>query len=202
MNRPSISLLLLVLAVVVTTPLMVRAGDLRTGDRVRVNTTNDKGQPAQVIGTVVSLDDDALVVQTGHTAGDPRKNKPAEVQTRTIAMSAVTSVERSMGTEHHTATGALIGAAGGIVVGLLVWEAEKSSDTGTNDFDQALTQTIETATAPAYMLLFGALGTGVGAIIGHASGEEQWGPVDNLSVGVVPAGSGAGTVAVSLNFDF
>lgn len=201
MNRPSIPLLLAVVAAVLALPISTRASDIRPGDRVRVNATDQAGKLSQVTGTVVSVDDQTLVVNK-HVSGHIRDSDTPSEQTQAIPLSSITSVERSLGTERHTTAGTLIGAAGGIVLGLLIWEAEKSSETATNDFDQALTQTVEAAAAPAYMLLFGALGAGVGAIIGHASGDEKWYRVDGLSVGWAPTGFANGAVTVSLDIDF
>jgi hypothetical protein len=201
MNRPPIPLLLAVLTAVLAFPMSTRADDLRPGDRVRVNATDEAGKFSQVTGTFVSLDNGALVVKK-NVSGHLRDYDTPSEQTQAIPLGSITSVDRSLGTERHTAAGTLIGAAGGIVLGLVIWEAEKSSDTGTNDFDQALTQTVEAAAAPAYMLLFGALGAGVGAIIGHASGDEKWDRVDGLSVGWAPTGFANGAVTVSLDIDF
>jgi len=171
------------------TPLNARAGELRSGDRVRVFTSGEADVPFIVIGTVVSMDDETLVVRT-------------DGQTGTIPLATVTSVDRSIGRDTHTGTGLAVGALSGVAVGLVVWNAEKTSGNATNDFDRALTQSIEASLAPAYILLFGGLGAAVGAAIGHASGTEQWDRVDSFTVGFAPAGYTPGTMTVSLDFGF
>ncbi|HEX5133030.1 MAG TPA: hypothetical protein VFX92_11165 [Candidatus Krumholzibacteria bacterium] len=202
MKRPSLFRCLLAAIAVTALPHGTFASELRAGDRVRVFTSGDAGVLPMVTGTVVSIDDENLVVETGHAAGNPRTNDARDIQTSTIPLSAITSVDRSLGEEHHTGIGALIGGATGAMVGLIVWNVDTSGSTETNDFGRALEQTTEAAAAPGYVLLFGGIGAIVGGVIGHASGSEQWTRVDGVTVGIIPTGSAAGTLTVSLNFGF
>ena len=172
MNRFSVPLLLVVLAGAASSFTTAHAGDLRYGDRVRVNATNDAGKLSQVTGTVVSLDGEALVIKTRAT-GHLRDYDASSEQTRTIPLNSITSVDRSVGREHHTTTGLVLGAASGVALGLIVWDASKQSDNASNDFSAAIDQSIEAQLAPAYIVLFGVLGAGIGGVIGHASGDER-----------------------------
>lgn len=193
MTRAPLSLLLFVLAAVVTAPAVARAGALYPGDHVRVSTRNAAGQLSRVTGTVISLDDSTLVVRA------TRASVPSTPTT--IPLHSIASVDRAIGEEHQTTAGALIGTASGMVIGLLVWDAEKTSDTQTNDFGRAIAQSTEAAAAPAYILVFGGLGAILGAVVGHTVTTEHWTPVHGLAVDVTPAGFATGSLAVSLTLD-
>lgn len=177
MSRLSTSLLLLVLAAVVTSPLNARAGDIRSGDRIRVHTTGDNGQYRQLTGTVVSMDEETLVVRTR------RDFQP-------VLLSDISRVERWAGTERHTFEGTMIGASAGLVLGYFAWQSDESS----ND------SSVHVNAAP-YMVFLGVIGAGLGALIGHAAATETWYPVDSLSVGVTPSGESGARMAVMLSFD-
>ena len=192
MNRPSISLLLFVVAAVVTSPLTARAHDVRPGDRVRVFTTGKAGAPPTVTGTVVSIDGETLVVQTSRPSGNIRNHHVAPHDTATVALSNVTSLDRWTGAKNHTFTGAVIGAAAGLVIGFAARESSKTEGTefgGGSDASGLAT------------LLLGIIGTGVGALIGHSLQTDQWDHVESLSVAVTPAGEGSAQLAVALSFD-
>jgi hypothetical protein len=187
MNRLSVSLLLFVLAAVVASAPSARAGELREGDRIRVHTTDDKGHSARVVGTVVSMDEETLVVRTNGEPGELHRHDVPPHQTRTIPLSAITDVDRWAGTRNYTFIGALIGAAGGLAIGFANQDSNQSEvvdDSG-----------LET-------LLLGVIGTGVGALVGHFVETDRWDRVDSFSVGVAPSDQGTPQVAMTLSFGF
>jgi hypothetical protein len=184
MYRLSVSLLLFVLATVV--PPSARAGELREGDRIRVYTTDDEGHSARVVGTLVSMDEETLVVRINGEPGLYGHDVPPH-QTRTIPLRAVTGVGRWAGTRNYTFVGALIGAAGGLALGFANQDSDQSEvvdDSG-----------MET-------LLLGIIGTGVGALVGHFAETDRWDRVDSFSVGVAPSDEGTPQVALTLSFGF
>lgn len=126
--------------------------------------------------------DESLVVRT---TGNLRDGASSE-QTRTIPLSAVTGIDRSIGTRNYTLAGAVIGAAGGIALGIMTQESNQ-------------TETVDASGLAT--LLPGIVGTGVSALVGHAITTDQWHRVDDFSLSVAPTGT-AGALAVSLDFGF
>lgn len=177
MSRLSTYLFLLVLTAFITLPLSARGDELHSGERIRVHTTGDDGEYRQLTGTVVSMDEETLVVRTG------RDFQP-------VPLSGISRVDRWAGTERHTFAGTLIGASTGLVLGYFAWQSDENS----ND------SIVHVNVAP-YMMFFGVIGAGLGALIGHAAATETWYPVDSLSVGVAPSGESSAQMAVMLSFD-
>jgi hypothetical protein len=144
---------------------------IAVGSRVRVSAPGAGSQP--VIGTVVGLEPNAVVVQAGD--GAPSR----------IPLGAPTLIEVSGGRRSHAARGAMIGAAAGVLPGLLMTFGDYNSDP---------------ELSPGAVAAVGAAaGAAVGAAVGWAIKAERWLPASAPSVtaGVVPARGGFG-VAVRL----
>ncbi len=125
-----------------------------SGSRVRI--TVDK--TSKHVGTLISADADSLRVTTD-TSG-----------VVAIPTAAVTRFERSRGRRSNVGRGALVGAATGGVFGLIFGIAAEADN---NDWGIEIG-----ADGIALSTLFvGAVGAGIGALIGAASKGERWEPL-------------------------
>lgn len=158
------------------------------GDRVRITASTRadsagaaEAPPRMLVGRVVALEDSALVIaQMDRSATHQR-----------IPLTAVRSVERSVGTSR--ASGTRTGAAIGLAIGALFGYAsgDDCSEEAWICFDRG-----DTA-------VFGAgIGVCVGAIAGFAVGSmERWAPATLPGrVSLRPGARGAGGLAISFAF--
>jgi hypothetical protein len=125
-----------------------------SGARIRVSTNT--GMERRWFGTFVSLDADSLRFwRRGSLVSLP--------------LSSVERVERSLDRRTNAGGGAVIGALVGGGTGLLLGLLASGEDNGFYDVDSG---DVLTGT-----LMLGAIGGGLGALIGAASHKERWEPI-------------------------
>jgi len=173
----------LVLALLVTTWACsgyVADTSVAPGDTVRV--TAPSMDMDDSVGTVAALETDTLTVQVEERA-----------DALYVPLADVTKLEVRRGQKSNVGKGALIGlgvgALMGVGLGLLVVEGGEACDRGVQDCWQAI---------PAGAGLLGAVGAGLGALIGLGARIDRWEtvPLDQLRVG--PSSVDADGVAVSV----
>ena len=123
---------------------------LQAGSRIRV--TSDRGSR---VGTLVSLETDSLRYTTSDTAS-----------VTALPLASVLKLERSVGKRSNAGRGATIGGVvgGGLGLGLgLIASADDDEfyDVGPED-------------VAVVTLFLGAVGAGVGALIGSGSKRDRW----------------------------
>ncbi len=123
-------------------------------DRVRITLRDKSGQP--VVGRVSTIRKDTVVVWS-----------EGESLLRPITSDKIEKVEISRGKRSKVGMGALIGFAAGAVGGLVVAVADGDNCNGFCPVDQ-------TAEAGIAALVFGVVGTAVGAAVGFATRGEHW----------------------------
>ena len=123
---------------------------LGVGSRVRV--TSERGKHT---GTLVSLDGDSL-----------RYTKADTSVVTALPLASIVRLERSVGKRAATGRGAMIGGLIGGGFGLFVGIAASTDDSGWFEVGPG-----EIAAATAFT---GAIGAGLGALIGAASKRDQW----------------------------
>jgi hypothetical protein len=123
---------------------------LDPGSRVRV--TSEKGKQT---GTLVALDGDTL-----------RYTRLKASSVTALPRASVVRLERSVGKRPATGRGALIGGLIGGGFGLFLGIAASTDDTGWFEVGPG-----EVAAAAAFT---GAIGAGLGALIGAASRQDRW----------------------------
>jgi hypothetical protein len=146
------------------------------GDRVRVS-TRDAGGP--IVGTVVSMASERLVLAP-EGGGAPV----------TLPFVSVRQVDVSRGrspswgtTLSYGALGAVLGAAAGALAGPLVMSSDcRTVDRPGDNLGNCLLQVASGEDRARAAVMFGAVGFGVGAIIGTIVGSERW---DAIPVGPV-----------------
>jgi len=137
-------------------PLLALASQARPaiapGDRVRITTAD-----WELVGTLVTQGDDSLRLQV-----------TGEVTPVSVARSAIKRLEIAR-SHSNTGTDALIGLGAGALVGGTLGAVAGSDLAGECPGNDC-------GAAPAVFggLLMGALGAGVGAVIGSLSHSEQW----------------------------
>jgi hypothetical protein len=151
---------------------------LKPGDRIRVWASTI---PTGAVGEVVNAEPDVLRIRL------PDRPEPIDVP-----VTAVTRLQRSLGTRRNTGKGALIGGLVGAAAGA-AFVAVASGSEGCE------------GSCGGWALIFGALGGGAGAIVGTGVGAlqktDRWEtmPAGRVGVRVVPVRQGAG-VALSVRF--
>ncbi len=164
------------------------------GDRVRVS-TRDAAFP--IVGTVVSMASGRLVLAP--------EDGGASV---TLPFGSVRQVDVSRGrspswgtTLRYGALGALLGAATGALSGPLVMSSDCRMVTGAEDnLGSCLLNLASGEDRARAAIMFGAVGFGIGAVIGTLIGSERW---DEIPVGPVRIAFGRPTkppVTVGLSF--
>lgn len=135
------------------------------GSRVRVTSPDAGTQP--LVGQVAALERDAVVVVS----------EAGGTQTR-VPVTPSTTLEVSKGRRSQAARGAMLGAAAGVMPGLLMTFGDYNTDKGN----------------PAAIALGGAAaGAALGSLIGLALKTEEWlparMPVVSASIAPVPRGA-------------
>lgn len=140
-------------------------GHLTVGSRVRLTSQEPASEP--VIGQVVALEADGVVLL--REDGGP--------QTR-VPLTPSTTLEVSAGKKSQAARGAMLGAAAGVMPGLLMTFGDYNSDKGN----------------PAVVSIVGAAaGAALGALVGSALKSEDWRPAKApvVTTGIAPIPRGA-----------
>jgi hypothetical protein len=175
---------LLILALLLCTALDLAAQappiDLVPGRRIRVH----RRAETTLVGDLVSMGSDSLTMTT------------AAADTLAVARASITRLDLSTGTKSKAGKGAvnglLFGALGGALIGVL---ASGSDDGDFIDFGPG-----EWAASGA--LMFGAIGAGVGALIGSGQRADRWESVALPTVAIVPVPGTGSRVAVGVRFRF
>jgi hypothetical protein len=150
------------------------------GRRIRIHQEGNQ----KLVGSFVAMDSASLAMVT--TAGD----------TVRVPRSNVTGLDLSQGTKSNAGkgaiTGLLIGGGVGIVLGLAA-----SSDAEGSFFD------VGAGTwAAGSGLFFGAVGAGIGALIGSGSRSDKWAPTAWPTLSFLPSGRDGKTVALGMHLTF
>ncbi len=175
----------LLLALFVLGPFQSVAGQHNAieGDRVRVSTRD-----AAIVGTVVSIASGRLVLAPAGGGASV-----------TLSFASVRQVDVSRGrspswgtTLGYAAVGAILGAATGALAGRLIMSSDCRTVTGAGDAMGSCLLNIASGEDRARAaVMFGAVGFGVGAIIGTLIGSERW---DEIPVGPVRIAFGQPTM--------
>jgi hypothetical protein len=139
---------------------------LQTGVRVRLRSTSTGKEWHQ--GNLLQIGGDSLTLGT-------------ESDTLSFAARSVTKLEVSRGRKSNVDKGAKIGAGVGVGLGIIASAAVASDD-------DCFCSDITAGDVILLTALFGATGTGIGALIGSASHSERWAKVEQpwVSVRVQP----------------
>jgi hypothetical protein len=135
---------------------------LESGARIRVTASNSS--PARRTGSFVSLDGDSL-----------RYTAAAADSIVTLPLGSVARLERSTGRHSGAGRGAAIGGLIGGGLGLALGLAASSEE---NSFYEVGGEDVAVVT-----VLLGAVGAGVGALIGSGSKRDRW---ETVSLTVKP----------------
>jgi hypothetical protein len=174
----------LILALLLGTALDLAAQappiDLVPGRRIRVH----RRAETTLVGELVSLGPDSLTLTT------------AAADTVAVSRAAITGLDLSTGTKSNAGKGALngliFGGLGGALIGVL---ASGSDDGEFLDYGPG-------AWAASGALMFGALGAGVGALIGSGQRADRWESVPLPTVAIVPLPGKGSRVAIGVRFRF
>jgi hypothetical protein len=149
---------------------------INPGDRVRVTAPSVSG--GRFAGTVLTVDPDSLVVQTG-------------TETRRLPRASIERLDLSSGRKSHT----LLGAGVGFLVGAAVGGGLVASDPTSCDEVHAACIAVGAA-------VLGAGGGLVGALTGALVRTERWAevPLDRVRLGLIPDRRGALALSLSLRF--
>ena len=177
MNRTLLGFTIATLALSSILQAQQGAAALTPGRRVRIH--QQGGQP--LVGAFVTADSTTLSIVT------------APKDTVHLRQSAVTGVDLSLGTKSHAGKGALIGLGAGMLVGAIAGAASSCSVDA---------EVPPAACAVAGALVFGALGTGVGALFGAMTQTEQWQPTAWPTLGFRPGGLDGTQLALGLHLQF
>jgi len=154
---------------------------LAPGIRVRIH----RAHYAPLVGNLVSLGPDSLVVAV------------APADTAFVARQSITQVEIFQGRKSNAGkgakTGLLIGGLGGALLGAMAAAAQDESDF--------------LYVPPGQLVLggaigWGALGAGIGALIGSGSHTDRWQPTVLPTAMVVPDEAKGRRVALGLRINF
>jgi hypothetical protein len=134
------------------------------------------GARREFIGVVASPDGDTLILRDDD---GPKQRK--------IATARITEAHEWAGSETHMTTGALVGGGVGVALGLLAIHSGSCS----GDCDGILAKIAEREAAGLVVAFLGGVGVVVGTLIG-AMPDDQWRPMPNARVGIVPVRRGVG----------
>ncbi|HEX7336815.1 MAG TPA: hypothetical protein VF252_06360 [Gemmatimonadales bacterium] len=163
------------------TPLAAFQAQLNPGARIRV--TSDSGSPRARIGTLVSMDSNALHFRSAKDSS-----------LISVPTGSLVRLEQSMGRKSNAGRGAFIGALVGAGTGLLLGLLASAAEDDRDSFYDVGPEDVFAATA-----VLGAAGAGVGALIGAMSHRDRWEPVP------LPGGTGrarrmSGRVGLAIAF--
>lgn len=141
--------------------------EVAVGSRVRVSAPEAGTQP--LIGNVVGLEPHAVLVQ-GEGSGTPTR----------VLLGPTATIEVSGGRRSKAGRGAMIGAAVGVMPGLLMTVGDYNND---SEYSPGAVSAVGAAT-----------GAAVGAAIGWALKSERWlpGQVPAVTAGIAPLRGGVG----------
>jgi len=150
------------------------------GRRIRVHQQGNQ----KLVGSFVSMDSASLAIVTnvGDTVRVPR--------------GSIDGLDLSQGTKSNAGkgalTGLLIGGLGGVIIGVA---ASGSDDDEFFDFSAG-------TWAAGIGLTFGALGAGIGALIGSGQRTDKWAPTAWPTLSFQPSRRDGGTVALGMHLTF
>lgn len=162
------------LAGVLCVALLLQPGSARAeseapapGTRVRLTAPELSDQP--LIGTLTALETDAVSLSLD-----------GQTEPTTVPRDAITKWELSRGKHSNRGKGALIGLATGVVVGVTIGALFPMED-----FEDSAT---------VGGISFGAIGAGIGALIGWGHKTERWEEIEqkSLRLAVIPVPGGVG----------
>lgn len=180
MSRSPILVLALLLGTALDLAAQAPPVDLVPGRRIRVHR---RAEPA-LVGELVSLGSDSLTMTT------------AAADTVAVARAAITRLDLSTGTKSQAGQGAVTGLLIGAATGALLGVAASGSDDG------SWVDAGPGAWALSGAIGFGAIGAGVGALIGAGKHTDRW-EQSALPAVVVMPNRGAGThVVLAWQFTF
>ena len=184
MSRSLISLAVALLALAPIAAAQDKTDELVAGSRIRIH----QHQGAPVTGALVATTDSAVTVRT------------SETDTVVVPRSGIAKVEVYAGMRSNAGSGALTGLLVGGLGGALIGVAASGSDDG--DFFDFGAGTW----AAGIGLTFGALGAGIGALIGSGSHHEKWEPAVLPTVlptvAILPDESKGRRVALGMRISF
>ena len=152
---------LLILSLGLPAPMTGQAVDsLATGARVRVRLPSHGADWLQ--GQFVMLSADSAAIALSETADSVR-----------FAMESAERVEVSEGRHSHAGKGALVGLGLGAGTGLILGLAASAEECG-----EWCVIEVGTGEIAAVTVMLGAVGAGIGALIGSFSHGERWRQVD------------------------
>ncbi len=146
-----------------TSALPAESRTLTVGNRVRVTTPGAGTEP--LIGTVVGIEPDGVLVR-GASGGSAVR----------VPAAKATTIEVSGGKRSQAGRGAMLGAAVGVMPGLLMTFGDYNTDDG----------------SPGAVAVLGAAGgAALGAAIGWAIKSERWWPAEMpVTAGIAPLRGG------------
>jgi hypothetical protein len=148
------------------------------GRRIRIHQSGVK----PLAGEFVSMGSDGIRLTTS----------PADTQL--VPKADITGVDLSQGTKSKAGSGAvtglLVGAAGGALLGVAGCSGDESGWVTPGQC------------AGAGALVFGALGAGIGALLGSGKRTDKWAPTAWPTVSFQPFGRDGGTVALGMHLRF
>ena len=150
------------------------------GRRIRVHQQGNQ----KLVGNFVSMDSASLAMVTsiGDTVLVPRHD--------------IAGLDLSQGTKSNAGKGAITGLLVGGGLGVALGLAAASSTEG------SILESSPGAYAAGSGLLFGALGAGVGALIGSGQRTDKWAPTAWPTLSFQPSRRDGGTVALGMHITF
>ncbi len=146
-----------------------RPADLTLGARVRITADTEVGKP--LVGTYAGMDSGWIRVRVP----DPLRVDPSGAPTSktvSVPLGPRSRLEVSRGQRSRAGKGALIGGLVGGGAGLLLGVAAASENSGSSFFE------VGPGEVAAVTGMLGALGAGVGALIGAGSRMDRWEPIE------------------------
>ena len=192
MSTPRAILILAVLAAPAGDSLRAQStAPVAVGERVRITTPSQRG-PYRIVGSVVAVQGDTLVLQSGEFPTP-----------RPVAVADISNLEVSLGRSSNTGRGFLYGSVIGAGLGTVLGAAtyQKPDCAGATWFcgDAAPHRT---ATAVAGGVVGALAGLAVGGLWGASHPSERWvrrSSGSGTRLGLAPAGRGA-VVSLSARF--
>jgi hypothetical protein len=164
--------------------LLIASSASATTPLVRIHTVEQRQIGGRTIGTTSS---GAVVAQDSSAISIRSESGKTEV----IPLSSITGIDRYVGTVRHTETGALIGAAAGMLLGYAYGSGvDDLGETGVRSF------------AGTYAAIFAGVGAIVGAMAGNLTETDLWEPANLSDIHVGMNVNRTGDFGVMLNATF